>query len=873
MTDHDRDLQALDRVIEEIRSDRLDDAAVAAATQRVWQRLAGELEPGLASCRDYQRLIPELAAGSLPPARALLVEDHTRQCLACRRSLLAARGRTPLVAPVVPIAPARRALPAWLRLAAAAVLGLGVATAALAVAANLLADRRLAAIVDAGSGLQRIEAARATELPPGAVVRSRELLRTGRDLPAQLRLADGSLLEIAPRSELDLRGGLGGTTIRLGRGNIIVHAADQGRRRLRVDTADCQVAVRGTVFAVDHGLKGSRVSVLEGQVEVRQGGRLELLAPGEQVTTSDRLQPVSIEDQVAWSAHAEEHAALLRELSQLRRELADAIEPSDPRTSSRLLDLVPDDTVIYVALPNLAEGLGEARAVLEQRLAASPLLRQWWQERVVATGIDRQVDAILDRLQPLGEAVGDEVVVALTERGFRPGAGPVVIARLDDPRAFTALLEEQAATAGAAAGAPVLALVDDPGALPPATAELVVWIDGDLAIAAAHVEQLQSVAHRTGAPGQGGFADSELRAELAEAYRRGVSWLLGVDLGRIMDAVEVPAGGPETVLLDRLGISDARTFVVGSRRDGARRSLDAALSFAGPRHGLAGWLAEPSPMGSLDFISPDASFAAAAVSEDAVVMFDDLLAAVAAVEPDAIAELGAFEHQIGIDLRTDFALPLGGEAAFAVDGPLLPFPAWKLIVEVYDPDTLLATLERAVAEVNLQLAADGQPGIELGESVVSGRTYRLLRHPAATAELALLVVDGYLVVAPGVALIEQALVSRSAGVTLPASAAFRELLPSDGHADCSAIVWRNFGGLLASIPDDAIAQLPAEAQALLDEGAGPGLLCAYGTDDGILASGSGNGLLSGVPLFGLTGRLAGRTAASGRAQERLSSPG
>jgi hypothetical protein len=278
-------------------------------------------------------------------------------------------------------------------------------------------------------------------------------------------------------------------------------------------------------------------------------------------------------------------------------------------------------------------------------------------------------------------------------------------------------------------------------------------------------------------------------------------------------------------------------------------------------------------MGSLDFISPDASFAAAAVSEDAVGMFDDLLAAVATVEPDAIAELEAFERQVGIDLRTDFALPLGGEAAFAVDGPLLPFPAWKLIVEVYDPDTLLATLERAVAQVNLQLAADGRPGIELGESVVSGRTYRVLRHPAATAELALLVVDGYLVVAPGVALIEQALDSRSAGITLPASAAFRELLPSDGHADCSAIVWRNFGGLLASIPDDAIAQLPPEAQALLDEGAGPGLLCAYGTDDGILASGSGNGLLSGVPVFGLTGRLAGRPDASGRAQEPLSSPG
>ena len=37
---------------------------------------------------------------------------------------------------------------------------------------------------------------------------------------------------------------------------------------------------------------------------------------------------------------------------------------------------------------------------------------------VVAAGIDRTLDEMLGRLQPLGEAVGDEVVVALSERGY-----------------------------------------------------------------------------------------------------------------------------------------------------------------------------------------------------------------------------------------------------------------------------------------------------------------------------------------------------------------------------------------------------------------------------------------------------------------------
>ena len=43
---------------------------------------------------------------------------------------------------------------------------------------------------------------------------------------------------------------------------------------------------------------------------------------------------------------------------------------------------------------------------------------------------------------------------------------------------------------------------------------------------------------------------------------------------------------------------------------------------------------------------------------------------------------------------------LGGEFAFALDGPVLPKPSWKLVVEVYDPARLQATLEWAVGRLN-----------------------------------------------------------------------------------------------------------------------------------------------------------------------------
>ncbi len=81
------------------------------------------------------------------------------------------------------------------------------------------------------------------------------------------------------RSELYLTKNGQGTTIHLNRGNIVVEAAKQKDGQLFVETGDSLVSVTGTVFSVNNGTKGSRVSVIEGEVKLNHAGSDRVLRP------------------------------------------------------------------------------------------------------------------------------------------------------------------------------------------------------------------------------------------------------------------------------------------------------------------------------------------------------------------------------------------------------------------------------------------------------------------------------------------------------------------------------------------------------------------------------------------------------------------
>jgi ferric-dicitrate binding protein FerR (iron transport regulator) len=115
-------------------------------------------------------------------------------------------------------------------------------------------------------------------LKAGERVERDQSIRTGVQSGAVVELADGTRIEMGARSELSLTRARDGVKVRLARGNVIVAAAKQ-HGHLYVQTTDCTVAVVGTMFSVSSGVKGSRVAVIEGEVEVTEEDGHRAVAP------------------------------------------------------------------------------------------------------------------------------------------------------------------------------------------------------------------------------------------------------------------------------------------------------------------------------------------------------------------------------------------------------------------------------------------------------------------------------------------------------------------------------------------------------------------------------------------------------------------
>src|SRR5690349_3861042 len=849
-----REDQILDKVTAAIRNEQVDPAAVSAAADRVWARVsaaAGETEfqlpqvETIEGCRDFQSLIPAYLAGKLSEARSLLLVDHTNEYIPCSKGMNEARAKRAGVYKPAVRKTSYSLQPVILRWGVAAALVIGLGLLAVPFMQRFWPYGNFEATVQAAEGqVYQIADTRTAAVGNGTKLQQGQKVRTAKDGHAVVRLGDGSLIEMKDRSELYLTKTGKGTTIHLDRGSIVVEAAKQKDGQLFVESGDSLVSVTGTTFSVNNGTKGSRISVIEGQVNLDHAGSNRVLRPGEQATTNPSISIIPVKDEVSWSRNATRYAAVLNGLATLNHDLKGVQQPG-VRNSTHLLDLMPENTVVYAALPNLADSIVQSHRVIQERMSQNPALRQWWEQE--QSGRAQNMDQVVETIRQFGSYLGDEIAVSVSmdDQG-KPGE-PLVLAELKNSEGFRPFLESQIAKyAGDKKGGPEIQFVEDPMTAVALSddkhAKLYVWIQQNLLVASPKLQPLQSVATALTRGNVTSFTATPFHNRIAQVYQEGAGLVVAANLEKVVAATKGertkgPNAEKQETALNKLGILSVKYFVLDQKDTNGKTHTQASLSFNDPNRGIPSWLAAPGPMGSLEYISPDANVVAGFVVKNPATLVDDLLGVLDVVSPDLRKNLDKLQSDHGLNIRDDIAAPLGGEFAFAIDGPILPTPSWKMVFEVNDPAHLQLALERVVSEVNKQATYLGKSGLSWEKADVSGRTYYTLKSVDFGAiQVNYTYANGYLIVGPSRALVERALQSKENGLSLLHSAKFTAGLPADGNANFSAVFYHNIAGLVPAGVATAAQNLPSGPQEAIKSFAAdmqPTLAYAYAQGDSI----------------------------------------
>src|SRR5262249_54183543 len=179
------------------------------------------------------------------------------------------------------------------------------------------------------------------------------------------------------------------------------------------------------------------------------------------------------------------------------------------------------------------------------------------------------------------------------------------------------------------------------------------------------------------------FAGTPFAQRLAQEYAHGTTILAGADLQRMLrHLTDLTAAKKST--LEESGFADAKFAIWGHRTVEKQTISQGELSFTGPRHGPAAWLAKPQPPTTLNFVSPQAMMALTVVLTKPERIFDDAKELAGGSPSNPFVTLSQFEKLLSLSLRDDVLRNLQGELTLELDDFAPPKPAWRAIFKVND---------------------------------------------------------------------------------------------------------------------------------------------------------------------------------------------
>jgi len=560
-----------------------------------------------------------------------------------------------------------------------------------------------------------------------------------------------------------------------------------------------------------------------------------------------------------WSNELNKYPGLLPEFAHLLDKLQRNLHFPPPRSESRILRLLPESTVFYAAFPNYGEASHQALDIFHRELEESSVLREWWQHMDSAG--TKNFEDFAQNFYALSQYLGDEIVISASAKGKEPRVLFIAEVRKPGLKAFL----EQTIAQLPATSKPVLRILD-PQQLALAKdvprEQPIVLVRPDFVIASGDLATLRSFSGELAQPRADAMASTPFGQRIARAYKSGVSIVGAADLHTILNVIpQSDQQKAKQVGFERSGFSDMKYLVWQRNTIGGRDISQGELSFNGPRHGAAAWLAPPRQLGSLDFVSPKALFALSIALENPAQIFDDVQqlasTSASASNPSPLAMAAPMAQMLGINLKEDLLSLLSGEVTVELDSTTPPAPAWRLMLGVHDPAHFEKTLTTLFAASHLV----PQPFEEKGVTYYS----LSVPSPAKATEVSYAFVDNYLLAASSREALTEAVGLHKRGGSLGKSPAFLSAQPPGHTSGISGLLYEDPSALMTMNLAQATPEM-RESLAPMLEGKAPLVVCAYADEDAIREATTSSGFDPTLVLVGaavaIPNLLRARTAAN-----------
>ncbi|HEY6352651.1 MAG TPA: hypothetical protein VI636_24910, partial [Candidatus Angelobacter sp.] len=197
------------------------------------------------------------------------------------------------------------------------------------------------------------------------------------------------------------------------------------------------------------------------------------------------------------------------------------------------------------------------------------------------------------------------------------------------------------------------------------------------------------------------------------------------------------------------------------------------------------------------------------------------------------------ESELKIRLKEDLFSKLSGQIVAALDGPIMPVPAWKVVAQLVDSNGLERTLKQLIAIAGAKLPE----GIKIDQETDGGVNYYSVRFPGGQklVNVECAFADGFLVVGGSHATVKDAIEIRRSGNSLAKSSEFQQLLPREQANGASGIIYQDLGKVIGPLAE---AAPPDQAQLfeLISKYGKPTATSFYGSEDAIRFVGKSSGL-------------------------------